>query len=226
MQLNKTKTVITAILLGTLIFLISIYTISQSKSFMTSEFEKYNIYDNFNDTNYSKFEINNNALNLLDYLTGKKNNLDNTFFNEKEKIHSKDVKNIFQGIKITIFILFPVSIGLVFLWYRKNMLHIYKPYILTFIVDGVIIIILTILAKNFEMFFLQFHKLAFNNNLWLMNPKTDLMIRLFPEIIFKDAFVRVIIYTIMISFVFFIFGMLLYQQQRMLKPHKLTTKKK
>ena len=37
---------------------------------------------------------------------------------------------------------------------------------------------------NFDGFFVAFHRLAFSNELWLLNPRTDLLIRLMPETFF------------------------------------------
>lgn len=39
---------------------------------------------------------------------------------------------------------------------------------------------------DFDHFFTVFHRLAFTNDLWLLNPRTDLLIRLMPETLFMD----------------------------------------
>lgn len=39
---------------------------------------------------------------------------------------------------------------------------------------------------DFDRFFTAFHRLAFTNDLWLLNPRTDLLIRLMPEGLFMD----------------------------------------
>lgn len=39
---------------------------------------------------------------------------------------------------------------------------------------------------DFDRFFTAFHRLAFTNDLWLLNPRTDLLIRLMPEALFMD----------------------------------------
>ena len=43
---------------------------------------------------------------------------------------------------------------------------------------------------NFDGFFVTFHRLAFRNDLWLLNPRTDLLIRLMPETLFEDLGLR------------------------------------
>ena len=41
-------------------------------------------------------------------------------------------------------------------------------------------------AVSFDGLFLTFHRLAFRNDLWLLNPRTDLLIRLMPQEMFVD----------------------------------------
>ena len=47
-----------------------------------------------------------------------------------------------------------------------------------------ILVYVTILALlaciDFDSLFILFHKVAFTNDLWLLNPQTDLLIRLMP----------------------------------------------
>ncbi len=42
-------------------------------------------------------------------------------------------------------------------------------------------------AQGFEALFLRFHELAFANDLWLMNPETDILIRMMPQLLFERA---------------------------------------
>ena len=41
-------------------------------------------------------------------------------------------------------------------------------------------------AMDFDRLFILFHQIAFTNNLWLLNPQTDLLIRLMPTQLFID----------------------------------------
>ena len=45
---------------------------------------------------------------------------------------------------------------------------------------GVVLIFGIWAAVNFNGLFVTFHKVAFRNDGWLLNPKTDLLIRLMP----------------------------------------------
>ena len=43
---------------------------------------------------------------------------------------------------------------------------------------------------DFDGLFITFHRVAFTNELWLLNPRTDLLIRLMPEAMFVDLGVK------------------------------------
>ena len=45
---------------------------------------------------------------------------------------------------------------------------------------------------DFDAFWTTFHKLAFRNDLWLLNPATDLMINLFPAQFFSSMVFRIV----------------------------------
>ena len=42
-------------------------------------------------------------------------------------------------------------------------------------------------AQGFEALFVRFHELLFTNDLWLMNPETDILIRMMPQLLFVRA---------------------------------------
>jgi integral membrane protein (TIGR01906 family) len=56
------------------------------------------------------------------------------------------------------------------------------------IVLGIILLTVTALffAVGFERLFILFHQLLFTNDLWLMDPAVDTMIRLFPGEFFQS----------------------------------------
>lgn len=204
-----------ALLLTVLILLVSVKSVSVDKGFILSELKKNDVYSKFSERNISYSSVNSNASEIIDYIALKKSaNLESTFLNDKEKAHMQDVKGIFETINILTIVLFPLTLILFFLIYRKKIGQIYKPYILSFFLILFFVGLLIVLAMNFNSFFLNFHKVFFTNDLWLMNPKTDLIITMFPETFFKDAFTRILAYPAMISFFFFFSGMLLRKQER------------
>ena len=57
---------------------------------------------------------------------------------------------------------------------------------------GVIGVLGALAATDFSDLFIQFHLLSFSNDLWLLDPRTDNLIRLFPQEFFLDAAMRIV----------------------------------
>jgi integral membrane protein (TIGR01906 family) len=119
------------------------------------------------------------------------NNQNRFLFNQREIHHMKDVKNLINlidsiGLIIgCIFIIF--SLMLVFYdhnWKETLLRSILLSGLLSFFL--VILISITFLVF-FDYFFILFHKISFSNDLWILNPKTDYLIMMFPESFFRDA---------------------------------------
>ena len=51
-------------------------------------------------------------------------------------------------------------------------------------------------AVNFRGLFVTFHRVAFTNDGWLLNPRTDLLIRLMPEALFMDLGLRGLLFSL------------------------------
>jgi len=52
--------------------------------------------------------------------------------------------------------------------------------------------LITMILKDFSGFWVQFHHLFFNNDLWLLNPETDILIQMLPQQFFYDLVVRIL----------------------------------
>ena len=55
------------------------------------------------------------------------------------------------------------------------------------VVTGAACATLLLQAQGFEPLFVRFHELFFTNDLWLMNPETDILIRMMPQLLFERA---------------------------------------
>ena len=42
-------------------------------------------------------------------------------------------------------------------------------------------------AQGFEALFVRMHEVLFTNDLWLLNPQTDILIRMMPQLLFERA---------------------------------------
>jgi integral membrane protein (TIGR01906 family) len=61
---------------------------------------------------------------------------------------------------------------------------------------GIIGILGALAATDFSDLFIEFHLLSFSNDLWLLDPRTDNLIRLFPQEFFLDAAMRIVVFTV------------------------------
>lgn len=131
---------------------------------------------------------------LLDYLKQGDNDLLEPHFNEKEILHMEDVFIIYEAGRLVFFSSLALGLGLSILGYK-----IFKSYYLSKlgsslpIVGLLMVVFLGILFINFSESFIKFHHIFFDNDLWFLDPKTDLMIRMLPEYFFKDLVFRVIV---------------------------------
>lgn len=141
---------------------------------------------------------------MMDYLIGKEEELSiettvngqrQDFFNEQDRLHMADVKNLFLGgLALRWWLLggFAVLMALfVFLkgdWKR----WIPKAYFIGLGIFGALTAILGgLFASDFTKYFTIFHEIFFTNDLWIFDPETDLMIRMLPEGFFYDMVMRI-----------------------------------
>lgn len=174
-----------------------------NRDFFSSEYKSLNTAKDLGmtDTDLSK------ATNtLLDYLQDKRNNInvqisikgaETQAFNAKEASHMKDVKSLYHFALIArnvAIITFIGSVIYIFIRVKKNTCTILSiNYMKTAILVAVFFAILAGWAfVDFDTFWTSFHKLAFRNNLWLLDPSTDLMINLFPSKFFSDLVFRIV----------------------------------
>ena len=59
---------------------------------------------------------------------------------------------------------------------------------------------------NFDGLFITFHRVAFTNEGWLLDPRTDLLIRLMPVHFFVSLGIRIMIWILAAGFVLFCTG--------------------
>lgn len=168
--------------------------------FYANEFTVNGVYDKF-----SVKEVNAANKALLDYFESK-DNLDTNFFNSKEKIHLKDVKELIDKSMVVFnaaLIIFTLS--LYFLYMKKDYNLIFKSlFISLFSLIIILISFFSLAYFDFSNMFVGFHYLAFNNNLWQLNPETDNLVVMFPEVFFYDFFKFLLIISLLISVVLFI----------------------
>lgn len=138
-------------------------------------------------------------LNVISYLKGDE---DLRFFNEKEKLHMEDVKSI---IKKTIYLwqilILSLIIYFVFIPKKEIIPLLRQASVFTIIFLSLLIIFALI---SFDTLFLYFHKIFFTNDLWILNPETDLLINIFPQQFFINFTQKLIINSYITSIIILI----------------------
>ncbi|MAH01802.1 MAG: DUF1461 domain-containing protein [Candidatus Woesearchaeota archaeon] len=200
------------------------------EDYYKKEFSKYNVYGNLE--NYDIEKINSDVLN---YLKNEKNNelIKNEFFNEREKIHLLDVKNLIQTIftifNISIILFLSLFILLVLLLSRElkiprtpkifdfcanfNFKKITKKLLIILVIgslltllDAVIFFILS--NFNFNFIFDLFHKTFFSFGTYTFNPDYEIIVVLYPQNLFFDFLVKIIFNTILSSIIILFFSII------------------
>lgn len=175
------KTFFTIFLIPILVLLFSFRLIVFDASFYQSEFEKYGIYDKFD-----KGVADSAAESLIGYMRSGIPLSD--FFNEKEKAHMIDVRNIVQ--KVLLFFYAFSSVVVVSLFFSRN--YFFKSLFYGGLVTLLVLVSFFVASFLwFDFIFVKFHELSFSNKLWMLNPDVDNLKALLPDSFFYDALLRI-----------------------------------
>lgn len=159
---------------------------------------------------------------LIDYLLDKTDNMDVEIidngsvtqgFNQREKDHMVDVKNLYQAvllIKNAALILLLASMCILYDHKSERFYQeLFKAFIKVFTILFAIVLALGIFAVlDFDTFWTSFHHIFFRNDLWLLNPNTDRLILMVPGNFFFALVTKIVFYTIicwllMFTYLFF-----------------------
>lgn len=111
------------------------------------------------------------------------------FLSEREVLHMQDVQRLFFLAKHLALFLAIVLMLLFLLAYCWGKLEAY----LRLLARGALLAILigvisaALISQDFNQSFTLFHLISFDNDLWLLDPATDLLINLLPETFFANA---------------------------------------
>ena len=115
--------------------------------------------------------------------------------NEKEQQHMLDVRGLTQsaaGMSKT-YLTIAVILAMVSAWTGARLTRRAKPMLVGALaaVSVIMLIVVNVMnqvtAGGFENLFVQMHEMIFTNDLWLMNPDTDILIRMMPQPLFEQA---------------------------------------
>ena len=166
-------------------------------------------------TSLSLEEIKEINLGIRTYFFNEKELLDIDIFSNKEILHMKDVKSVMNFIFDISKILSIVFCILTFVLYSYFRVYIYK---LIFYSLSLFLSILVFLGASFLLFFQElfiiFHQIAFNNDLWILNPNEDYLLMMYPEDFFRDVAILILVTSFILNvIVYILFRSLFYQSK-------------
>lgn len=143
--------------------------------------------------------------NLLFYLVGQRDSLDmqvnidggmQEYYNEREKLHMEDVRDLNLGALTFMWVgwLLGALLLVTALVYAKPKYPIARVAFWSILgVLGFFGVIALWGTLDFGSFWTQFHHVFFSNDLWLFDPRTSRLIRMFEEQFFFDLVTKILI---------------------------------
>ncbi len=141
---------------------------------------------------------------MMDYLRGDRDKLQVTaeiggqtrgFFNQREIAHMEDVKALFLGgLTLRRICLLLCAAALLFLWKRKTLRTLPASVLIgSGLFFALVLLLSLIVAADFQQAFTIFHQIFFDNDLWILDPATDLLINIVPEPFFMDTALYIVL---------------------------------
>lgn len=104
---------------------------------------------------------------------------------ESGRIHFEEVKVVFNFFEITAMVSGVLSvIGILLQKKKKSTDYLLLAGILTV---GIPAVLAVLIALNWQQVFILFHKIVFNNDYWIFDPKTDPVIMILPDAFFMHC---------------------------------------
>ncbi len=179
-------------------FLVGVFFLSlsiQLNSFSIKYFEKSFIENQIEaETGKDIEELKEVSLRLIDYLKLKGGNeLLEKDFNKREILHMEDVQVLFRYLKYLKYGSLIVGLFLAVGLWKKYGIKFIKSFSNFISLNYIFPIILGLLIYfNFEKYFTYFHLILFDNDLWLLDPASDLLIQMLPERFFIRIAINII----------------------------------
>lgn len=193
-----------SIMLIVALFIVSIEMFALNPSFFTDEYGKLKTAQSIG---ISEQDLTATTHKLIDYIADADTDLDikaeiggdmQDVFGQREKDHMVDVKALYlaaRNVRTICLIGAALLIAVTFIIKKKQAV---KTLCKSFLyVSGAFLVIVGALgiyaAVDFSSFWISFHHLFFTNDLWLLDPTTDVLIMMVPEQFFSDLVARIII---------------------------------
>ena len=113
-------------------------------------------------------------------------------FNEREIIHMKDVKSLVRGVYVLALVSAVYLTAMVLIGFGVQRGRFVPALAKRLAWGGGLTLILLVVfgiaaLVGFDSVFLKFHQLSFANDFWQLDPRTDYLVRIFPQDFWVDA---------------------------------------
>lgn len=182
--------------------------------YFEKEYAKYNVLDSL--PSMTMDDLLHVTDEMMDYLRGDREDLhvqtimegqQREFFNEREIAHMEDVQVLFiKAMSIRRICLVLTAALLLFMATSKARLKIVLPSSLcigTGLFFGIVTGLGLIISTDFTKYFIMFHHIFFSNDLWILDPSTDMLINIVPEGFFMDTAARIAVLFGSLSLILF-----------------------
>lgn len=190
------------------------------------EYAKYNVTE---DVNMKMDDLLDVTHEMMAYLRGNRDNLHvptvvggqvREFFNAREIAHMEDVRGLFlDAILLRRLCIGTAFLSVLLLILLKADIKKVLPQMIcsgTVVFFVLIAALTTIISTDFTKYFILFHKIFFNNDLWILDPSTDLLINIVPEPFFMDTAFRIAgVFAGSVAAVFFLCLFLILRQKKL-----------
>lgn len=172
------------------------------------KFTAYNVYEELKEHDINKIHAE-----VIGYIRDN-NKLETDFFNDMEKQHLGDVKqlvNIASVILYVLIVLFLILTWLLSISSKGFLKMISKAFIggslITIIFSGINWVIV---QTGFAPLFTSFHKILFPQGNWLFDPDLNNIVILYPPEFWQDMFMQFFKDVLFWAFIALLFGILIY----------------
>ncbi|MCI6139705.1 MAG: TIGR01906 family membrane protein [Clostridiaceae bacterium] len=201
--LHRLSGITTAFCLMIILFITSVEAVIYwTPGYFEQEYTKYNVLDRLPPMTME--DLLDVTSQMMDYLKGRRQDLhvittmggeQREFFNEREIAHMEDVQALFlKAIFIRRVCLGLSAVLLLFMAFtRAWMKRVLWPSLCagTGLFFGAVTVLALVISANFTKYFVLFHHIFFTNDLWILNPDTDMLINIVPEGFFMDTAGRI-----------------------------------
>jgi len=174
-MMRKTAAVLFAVLLCVTTLLAVLYTACTLPSVMTRRFAAFAQPD-IPAQDHAAY-----AREITDYLKGASEAP--AFFNARERAHMADVRALVLLAKTLLLCAAAAAVPLGVITIRSGLRRVARRALLASV--SAVVLLTAYGAFDFGGLFTLFHQAAFSNDLWMLDPRTDMLIRLMPEPFFR-----------------------------------------